>query len=88
MVSTLELVLLYLVAAVLGVVVCRSLKLPPMLGYLVVGVLIGPNALALSQTRIEMTQFVAGTGPGGVKVTTPLLSIAPPQVWAPSSDQV
>jgi monovalent cation:H+ antiporter-2, CPA2 family len=48
MASTLELVLLYLVAAVLGVVVCRSLKLPPMLGYLVVGVLIGPNALALA----------------------------------------
>ncbi len=49
MASTLELVLLYLVAAVLGVVVCRSLKLPPMLGYLVVGVLIGPNALALAK---------------------------------------
>jgi monovalent cation:H+ antiporter-2, CPA2 family len=32
---------------VLGVVACRSLKLPPMLGYLVVGVAIGPNALAL-----------------------------------------
>jgi CPA2 family monovalent cation:H+ antiporter-2 len=47
--STLELVLLYLVAAVLGVVICRSLKLPPMLGYLVVGVLIGPNALAFAQ---------------------------------------
>ncbi len=49
MASTLELVLLYLVAAVLGVVACRSLKLPPMLGYLVVGVLIGPNALAFAQ---------------------------------------
>ncbi len=49
MASTLELVLLYLVAAVLGVVVCRMLKLPPMLGYLVVGVLIGPNALAFAQ---------------------------------------
>jgi CPA2 family monovalent cation:H+ antiporter-2 len=48
MASTLELALLYLVAAVLGVVVCRSLKLPPILGYLVVGVLIGPNALALA----------------------------------------
>ncbi len=47
--SALELTLLYLLAAVLGVVVCRSLKLPPMLGYLAVGVLIGPNALALSQ---------------------------------------
>jgi CPA2 family monovalent cation:H+ antiporter-2 len=49
MASTLELVLLYLVAAVFGAVVCRSLKLPPMLGYLVVGVLIGPNALALAR---------------------------------------
>ncbi len=49
MASTLELVLLYLVAAVLGVVAFRSLKLPPMLGYLVVGVLIGPNALALAK---------------------------------------
>ena len=45
--TSLELTLLYLVAAVLGVVVCRTLKLPPMLGYLVVGVAIGPNALAL-----------------------------------------
>ena len=49
MATTLELVLLYLAAAVLGVVACRSLKLPPMLGYLVVGVLIGPNALALAK---------------------------------------
>ncbi|MHB1122834.1 MAG: monovalent cation:proton antiporter-2 (CPA2) family protein [Ramlibacter sp.] len=47
--SALELTLLYLLAAVLGVVICRMLKLPPMLGYLVVGVLIGPNALALAE---------------------------------------
>ncbi len=47
--TSLELTLLYLLAAVLGVVACRLLKLPPMLGYLVVGVLIGPNALALAQ---------------------------------------
>jgi CPA2 family monovalent cation:H+ antiporter-2 len=45
--SGLELTLLYLLAAVVGVVVSRSLKLPPMLGYLAVGVVIGPNALAL-----------------------------------------
>ncbi len=45
----LELTLFYLLAAVLGVVACRTLKLPPMLGYLAVGVLIGPNALALAQ---------------------------------------
>lgn len=47
--SPLELTLLYLLAAVLGVVACRTLKLPPMLGYLAVGVLIGPNALALAK---------------------------------------
>jgi CPA2 family monovalent cation:H+ antiporter-2 len=48
MATTLEVVLLYLVAAVMGVVLCRSLHLPPMLGYLAVGVLIGPNALSLA----------------------------------------
>ncbi len=47
--STLELMLVYLLAAVLGVVACRSLKLPPMLGYLLAGVLIGPHALSLGQ---------------------------------------
>ena len=50
--SSLELTLLYLLAAVLGVVGCRFLKLPPMLGYLVVGVVIGPNALALAQNSV------------------------------------
>ena len=49
MVSPLELTLLYLLAAVLGVVAFRSMKLPPMLGYLAVGVIIGPNALALAK---------------------------------------
>jgi CPA2 family monovalent cation:H+ antiporter-2 len=49
MATTLELILLYLVAAVMGVVVCRLLRLPPMLGYLAVGVLIGPHALALAR---------------------------------------
>ena len=45
----LEITLLYLLAAVLGVVTCRYFQLPPMLGYLAVGVAIGPNALGLSQ---------------------------------------
>ncbi len=48
MFNALDLTLLYLIAAVLGVVLCRYLKLPPILGYLIVGVLIGPNALALA----------------------------------------
>ena len=47
--SPLELTLLYLLAAVLGVVAFRTMKLPPMLGYLAVGVVIGPNALALAE---------------------------------------
>ncbi len=49
MTTTLALVLLYLVAAVGGAVLCRLLKLPPVIGYLVVGTLIGPNALALAR---------------------------------------
>lgn len=47
--SSLELALLYLFAAVVGVVLCRVIRVPPMLGYLAVGVVIGPNALALAQ---------------------------------------
>lgn len=39
--------LLLLAAAVLTVVACRHLKLPAMLGYLLVGLLIGPHSLAL-----------------------------------------
>ncbi|MCA6218486.1 cation:proton antiporter [Ideonella sp. B7] len=54
MATTLEVVLLYLIAAVLGVVGCRLLKLPPMLGYLAVGVVIGPNALAIARDASAM----------------------------------
>src|SRR5829696_7186276 len=49
MVSTLQLTLVFLVAAVAGAVLCRLARLPPMLGYLAVGVLIGPHALALAR---------------------------------------
>ena len=52
--TSLELTLLYLLAAVLGVVASRSLKLPPMLGYLVVGVVIGPHALALARSADDI----------------------------------
>ena len=47
--TSLALTVLYLLAAVLGVVACRFLKLPPMLGYLAVGVVIGPNALGMAE---------------------------------------
>ncbi|MEO7338866.1 MAG: monovalent cation:proton antiporter-2 (CPA2) family protein [Caldimonas sp.] len=55
MASTLELVLLYLLAAVAGAVVCRLARLPPMLGYLAVGVVIGPNALALAKDSASVS---------------------------------
>ena len=57
----LEITLLYLLAAVLGVVACRLLKLPPMLGYLGVGVAIGPNTRALSQS-VEAVQHLGEFG--------------------------
>lgn len=43
--NSLQSVLVLLAAAVLVVVVFRSLRLPPLLGYLIVGVLIGPHAM-------------------------------------------
>ena len=49
MVSGLELTLLLLGCAVLGVVAFRMLHLPPMLGYLAVGILIGPHAMAMAE---------------------------------------
>src|SRR5512137_743333 len=54
MATTFEVVLLYLLAAVASAVVCRTLKLPPMLGYLLVGVLIGPHAFALTSDATDM----------------------------------
>ncbi|MFI0546408.1 MAG: monovalent cation:proton antiporter-2 (CPA2) family protein [Brachymonas sp.] len=53
--TTLGLTLIYLLAAVLGVVVCRSLKLPPVLAYLTAGVVLGPNALALANHSTSNT---------------------------------
>ena len=76
--SSLALTLLYLLAAVLGVVVCRSLKLPPMLGYLAAGVLIGPHALALTQNsegvrhlgEFGVVLMVGGAIPGETKTAS------------------
>ena len=50
MLSLHTLALLYLIAAVIGVALCRSLKLPPMIGYLVAGVVVGPHALGPAQS--------------------------------------
>jgi CPA2 family monovalent cation:H+ antiporter-2 len=46
--TSLDVALLYLLAAVLAVVLFRLLKLPAMLGYLVAGIVLGPHALALA----------------------------------------
>jgi K+:H+ antiporter len=45
--QTLQLILILLGAAVVAVVLCRLVRLPPILGYLVVGLAVGPHALGL-----------------------------------------
>jgi len=59
--TALELTLLLLAAAVIGVVVFRLLNLPPMLGYLAVGILIGPHALGIVPDSKE-TRYLAEFG--------------------------
>jgi len=59
--SSLSLVLILLATAVMVVVLCRILHLPVMLGYLVVGILIGPHALAWIPDAVE-TQHLAEFG--------------------------
>jgi CPA2 family monovalent cation:H+ antiporter-2 len=61
MFSSLELTLLLLGAAVLGVVAFRMMHMPPMLGYLAVGILIGPHALGLAEQN-EASQTLAEFG--------------------------
>ena len=61
MFSGLELTLLLLGSAVLGVVAFRMLHLPPMLGYLAVGILIGPHALGMAENN-ETTHKLAEFG--------------------------
>ena len=61
MFSALELTLILLAAAVLGVVAFRMLHLPPMLGYLVVGIVIGPFGFGLAEDN-ETTHTLAEFG--------------------------
>ncbi|WP_282099217.1 cation:proton antiporter [Deefgea sp. CFH1-16] len=49
--------LVLLAAAVITVVLCRKLKLPAMLGYLLVGMLIGPYALGFIQSSDEASHL-------------------------------
>jgi CPA2 family monovalent cation:H+ antiporter-2 len=57
----LELVLLLLAAAVVVVVIFRTLKLPALLGYLLVGVIIGPHSIGLIPDTGE-THYLAEFG--------------------------
>jgi CPA2 family monovalent cation:H+ antiporter-2 len=60
MTSPLEMTLLLLLCSVAGVVVFRFLNLPPMLGYLAVGIVVGPNALRIvpdSQGAQHLAEF-------------------------------
>src|SRR3990167_2997135 len=59
--NSLSLVLVLLASAVFVVVLCRILHLPVMLGYLVVGILIGPHALAWIPDAVG-TQHLAESG--------------------------
>ena len=61
MFSGLELTLFLLGAAVLGVVAFRMFHLPPMLGYLVVGIIIGPHGLGFAEDN-ETTHALAEFG--------------------------
>jgi CPA2 family monovalent cation:H+ antiporter-2 len=58
--ATLATILVLLGAAVVIVVVCRIVRLPPVLGYLVVGLLVGPHALGWvedTQTTRHLAEF-------------------------------
>ena len=57
MLNTLEFVLLLLAAAVVLVGMFRSMNLPPVLGYLLVGALGGPHALNLMQSSEDASHL-------------------------------
>jgi CPA2 family monovalent cation:H+ antiporter-2 len=55
--QTLQLILVLLGAAVVVVVICRLVHLPPILGYLLVGIAVGPNGLAWVPASTETTHL-------------------------------
>ncbi|MGA9665602.1 MAG: monovalent cation:proton antiporter-2 (CPA2) family protein [Gallionella sp.] len=57
MTNSLQLLLILLAVAVVVVVICRILRLPVMLGYLLVGILIGPHALGWIHDAPETRQL-------------------------------
>ena len=59
--ATLLLILLLLAASVIVVTICRNARLPPILGYLIVGIVLGPYALAVVPND-EATRHLAEFG--------------------------
>ena len=57
----LQSVLVMLACGVLAVVICRSLQLPPMVGYLATGLVLGPHAAGLVADQ-EETRTLAEFG--------------------------
>ena len=57
--SALEITLLFLAASVVGVVLFRKLRLPPMLGYLMVGVVIGPHGFNWAENNTDTQGFAS-----------------------------
>src|SRR5436190_15312824 len=58
---SLQSVLLLLAASVIAVALCRRLRLPALIGYLVTGLALGPHVLGLMANR-EETQHLAEFG--------------------------
>jgi CPA2 family monovalent cation:H+ antiporter-2 len=58
---TLQLILLLLAATVAVIIVCRLLRLPPILGYVVVGIAVGPHALGWVPDNADV-RFLAEFG--------------------------
>ncbi|HVE50445.1 MAG TPA: monovalent cation:proton antiporter-2 (CPA2) family protein [Casimicrobiaceae bacterium] len=59
--STLATILVFLGASVVVVVVCRQFRLPPVLGYLIVGLAVGPHALGWVEDA-PATRYLAEFG--------------------------
>ena len=60
--QTLQLILVLLGAAVVVVVVCRLVRLPPILGYLVVGMVVGPARARAGCRTTRTTRYLAEFG--------------------------
>src|SRR3989441_11516284 len=55
--QTLQLILVLLGCAVVVIAACRAFRLPPILGYLLVGIAVGPHALAWVPESVETSDL-------------------------------